>query len=93
MPVGHLRCAPATPARAGRNRVGLERRIDQHEAAPLLRRHVGVERRLAVDRERLDARVAVQIAGQRRAGVRLELAGDQPVVRPQPARISAGEPG
>ena len=59
----------------------LERRIDQHQAAALLRRHIGGKRRPAVDRYRLGAPVAAQRGGKRRRGLRLELAGDEAVLR------------
>ena len=61
MPVGHLRCAAAMRWTSGmKSAVFLERRIDQDEAAALLRRHIGAERRPAVDRQRLGAAVAAQ---------------------------------
>ena len=82
MPVGHLRCArrqsAGEPGEIGRL---LERRIDQDDAAALLGRHIGAERGPAVERQYLGAAVA-QHAFERRRRARLELAGDQPVLRP-----------
>src|SRR5262249_14911282 len=52
----------------------LEGGIDENQAAPLLRRHIGVERGPAVDRHRLAAPVAGQIARERGGRVRLEFA-------------------
>ena len=85
MPVAHLRCAAAKPMRQAEEiAVLLERRIDQHQAAALLRRHVGAERGPAVDFQRLDAGIPAQILPQRDRRLRLDLAGDQAVLRAQP---------
>ncbi len=61
----------------------LERRIDQHYAATLNRRHVSCERGPAVDRDRLGARITGKLVFERVCRVRFELAGDQPVLPSQ----------
>src|ERR1035437_4237313 len=61
----------------------LERRIDQHPAAALLRRHLGAERGPAVDFQRFDADIPAQILPERGGRLRLDLAGDQAVLRAQ----------
>jgi hypothetical protein len=58
----------------------LEGRIDEHQAAALLWRHVGVERGPAVDCERLAAGVAAEIARERGRRLGLELAGHQSIL-------------
>ena len=68
----------------------LERRIDQHRATTFLGWHIGGERHPAVDRQRLGADVAVQMARERGGGARLKLAGNQPVPRPQPGAHQRG---
>ena len=55
MPVAHLRWAASSACASRENSSGvLERRIDQDDAAPLRRRHIGIERGPAVDRDRLE---------------------------------------
>ena len=58
-------------------------------AAPLLRRHIGLERRPAVDRDRLDAPSPRRLRASAARRVRLELAGDEAILRPQPVRARA----
>ena len=70
----------------------LERWIDQDETAPLGRRHIGVERDPAVDRNRLGAPVAREIARQRLGGRRLDFAGDETILRTQEGPHDHGRP-
>ena len=87
MPVGHLRCAACERLREPRELVRLlERRIDQHQPAPLLRRHIGVERGPAVDRDRLGAPVAAQIA---RSAPRAAFGSSSQAIRRSCGRSSA----
>ena len=60
-------------------------RIDQDKAALFLRRNIRIQCGPAVDRDRLDAGVTVQVARRARASrSAFEFAGDQPVLRTQP---------
>ena len=61
----------------------LERRIDEHQAAPFLGRNVGSERRPAVDRNGLGLAVAAEMRRKRTRSDGLEFAGEQTVLRPQ----------
>ena len=65
----------------------LEWRIDEDQATALLRRHVGVERRVTVDRDRLGASVTAQPRHQRANGVRFALARDQAAVEQRADQI------
>ena len=94
MPVAHLRWAAANAARElAEFALLLEGRIDQHQAAPLLRRHIGGERGPAVDPQRLDARIAAQIARKRAAACGSSSQAMSRSCARSAARASAGEPG
>ena len=95
MPVGHLRCAALERRRPAAKFVRLlVGRVDQHQAAPLLRRDIGRRARSSRRSRRLDARVAAQGCAQARlaapARVRRRSAG--PARRSQ-VRTSSGRAG
>ncbi len=94
MPVGHFaKAAEKGFAQPFELVLGLEGRIDQHDTAPLLRRHEGRQRHPAVEVDHAGLFVATQHGDQRLPRLRLDLAGDEAVLRPEQARAINGEPG
>ena len=71
----------------------LERGIDQHQAAPLVRRHERRQRRPAVEIDHPRLAVAAQRVDQLPAGAGLDLAGRQAVLRPQQRPGDQGRSG
>src|SRR4051812_18326536 len=58
----------------------LEWRIDNNDAATLRWRHIGAQRHPAIDRDRLDAAIALEIVCEQSVGLGLELAGDETIL-------------